>query len=110
MQQDMTISTSRRSNDRNSAHASRARAADVPGRIDAGLGRFLYYVSPGSDGWELLFGFDGTRFTFPSEEEALAAARMAARMHWETMREPSGVYLVSPSAGRQLLEIYGTRG
>ena len=51
----MTSSTTRRSNDRPSAHANRARPADgVPGRIDAGLGRFLYYVSPCADGWELV--------------------------------------------------------
>ena len=105
----MTPSTPRRTNDRQSVHAVRTRSTDVPGRIDAGLGRFLYYVSPGADGWDLVFGFDGTRFTFPTEEDALAGARMAARAHWETLREPSGVYLVSPSAGRQLLEIYGTR-
>jgi hypothetical protein len=99
----------RRSNDRQSLHDGRARPTDVPGRIDAGLGRFLYYVSPSADGWDLVFGFDGTRFTFPTEDDALAGARLAARTHWETLREPSGVYLVSPSAGRQLLEIFGTR-
>lgn len=106
----MDAANSRRSHDRRHAHATRQRAGDVPGRIDAGLGRFLYYVNPGPEGWDLVFGFDGTRFTFAEQDDALAAARVAAKLHWETLREPSGVYLVSPSAGRQLLEIFGTRG
>jgi hypothetical protein len=105
---DMDASTPRRNNDRR-AHGSRHGPVDVPGRIDAGLGRFLYYVNAGSDTWELLFGLGGNRFTFATEHEALDAARAAARLHWETLHEPSGVYLVSPSAGRQLLDIFGTR-
>jgi hypothetical protein len=88
------------------SHDARAHA-----RADAGLGRFLYYVRPAAGGaWELQFGFDGTRFTYPTEAEALAAAREAARLHWESAREPSGVYLVSPIQGRHLVEIFGKRG
>jgi hypothetical protein len=79
--------------------------------IDAGLGRFLYYVQPAaaSSAWEVRFGFDGSRFTYPSERDAVAAAREAARLHWECAHEPSGVYVVSPSAGRRLLDIFGMR-
>ena len=102
----MDSTTPRRLLDRR--HTGR-HATVVPGRIDAGLGRFLYYVRPGEDNWELQFGFDGTCFSFADQDEALAAARMAAKLHWETQREPSGVYLVSPSAGRLLLDIFGTR-
>jgi hypothetical protein len=82
----------------------------TPAKHDAGLGRFLYYVRSAAGGVrELQFGFDGTRFTYPTEQEALDAARDAARLHWEATQEPSGVYLVSPSVGRRLLDIFGMR-
>jgi hypothetical protein len=78
--------------------------------MDLGLGRFLYFVRPAqAKAWELQFGQDGNRFTYPTEQDALQAAREAARLHWETSREPSGVYLVSPRLGRQLLDIFGSR-
>jgi hypothetical protein len=92
------------------AHDAHPAQAAAPARVDAGLGRFLYYVRPAVGGWELQFGFDGTRFTYASEHEALEAAREAARLHWETTHAPSGVYLVSPTQGRRLLDIFGMRG
>jgi hypothetical protein len=79
--------------------------------IDASLGRFLYYVRPAaqSSAWEMQFGFDGNRFTYSCEKDAVDAAREAARLHWECQHEPSGVYVVSPRLGRRLLDIFGTR-
>lgn len=72
--------------------------------------RFLYYVRRGDPGtsWEVAFGLEGSRFTFPTQDEALAAAKEAAQVHWAVHHEPSGVYLIEDGGRRRLVDYYGS--
>ena len=65
-------------------------------------GRFLYLVTAVGAQWELVFGEGGSRFLYDTEEEALEAARTAARLHWLSRSHPSGVAIVAPDAKRTI--------
>jgi hypothetical protein len=70
-------------------------------------GRFLYYVRPSGARWELVFGPEGSRFLYDSEDEALEAARVAARLHWYSTSHPSGVAIDAPDL-RRTVEYFGS--
>ena len=53
--------------------------------------RFFYRVRPSGTRWEVLIGCPGSAFVYDSLEEATQVARGAARLHWETRHEASGV-------------------
>ena len=61
--------------------------------------RFFYLVRHSAGKWEVSFGEDGTRFLYDSLSEAMQIARGAARLHWETRHEPSGVVFESRGPG-----------
>jgi hypothetical protein len=54
-----------------------------------------------------MFGLEGERFDFATEEQALEVARVAAKRHWEERNEPSAVYQVSPGWGRRIVDYFG---
>ena len=68
--------------------------------------RFFYLVKPVLGKWEVTFGQGGTRFVYESRFEALEVARGAAKMHWTTRNEPSGV-LVEEDGDRKELHVFG---
>jgi hypothetical protein len=53
--------------------------------------RFFYRVRPIGTRWEVLIGSPDSAFVYDTLEEATQVARGAARLHWETRQEPSGV-------------------
>ena len=69
-------------------------------------GRFLYYVRPSGTLWELAFGPGGSRFLYETQDEALEAARVAARLHWHSTSHPSGVAIDAPGA-RWTVDYFG---
>jgi hypothetical protein len=71
-----------------------------------GEGRFLYYVRPVGTQWELVFGREGSRFLYDSQDEALEAARIAARLHWHSTSHPSGVAIDAPGM-RRTVDYFG---
>ena len=58
--------------------------------------RFFYLVRPVGAKWEVSFGEGGSRFLYGSQEEAVQVARGAAKLHWESRGDPSGVRLDLP--------------
>jgi hypothetical protein len=69
--------------------------------------RLLYLVRAVDDQWEVFFGHTAERGLFATRAEALAAARAAARLHWSTQGQPSGVNVEVEGAFR-LSALYGT--
>lgn len=70
-------------------------------------GRFLYYVRPAGAQWELVFGRDGSQFLYDTQDEALEAARQAARAHWHSHSHPSGVAIDAPGM-RRTIDYFGS--
>ena len=68
--------------------------------------RFFYLVKPAQGKWEVTFGRGGTRFVYESRFEALEVARGAAKMHWTSRNEPSGVR-VDEDGGLKELHAFG---
>lgn len=71
------------------------------------VGRFFYLVCPYGAKWEVSFGQGGSRFLYGSREEAIQVARGAARLHWESRGDPSGVRLELPGHGVEVVASYG---
>ncbi|HUR89427.1 MAG TPA: hypothetical protein VMZ74_10105 [Ramlibacter sp.] len=64
--------------------------------------RFYYYVRRELSRWCITFGEGGSVFTYQQQEEALKVAAGAARSHWESRGEPSGVmWEVEPGRCRE---------
>ena len=64
--------------------------------------RIYYIVRPSADRWEVRSGLDGAPSTFVSAQEALQAAKGAARKHWQSRGEPSGVlFELADSSARE---------
>jgi hypothetical protein len=55
--------------------------------------RFFYVVRPIGEQWEVTFSETegGSVFVYATRHEALQVARGAAKLHWETRQEFSGV-------------------
>jgi len=77
------------------------------GAVVRNASRFFYVVRPSLAKWELTFGEQGSRFLYDSREEALQVACGAARLHWETRQQASGVRL---ELGAQEPEVVATYG
>jgi hypothetical protein len=71
--------------------------------------RFFYVVRPSVGQWEVTFGENGSRFLYGHKEEALQVATGAARMHWESRQEPSGVRLEIPGQAATEVVAFGQR-
>ena len=69
--------------------------------------RFDYLVRRVGGRWEVAFGPGGSQFVYESRHEAVQVARGAARLHWETRHEPSGVVLVDDDGDARLVADYG---
>ena len=69
--------------------------------------RFFYVVRPALGQWEVGFGEHGSRFVYAGREEAEQVACGAARLHWETRHEPSGVCLELPGERPREIATYG---
>jgi len=69
--------------------------------------RFFYVVRPALGQWEVGFGENGSRFLYAGREEAEQVACGAARLHWETRHEPSGVCLELPGERPREIATYG---
>jgi hypothetical protein len=71
------------------------------------VARYLYIVRPSLGQWEVGFGENGTCFLYAGRDEAVEVARGAARLHWETRNEPSGVRLDLPGEGPREIAAFG---
>ena len=71
-------------------------------------GRFFYNVCRVGSAWELSFGDGGSVFLYDSEQEALEAAHVAARLHWRDLSHPSGVSVEAPDRRRAIIDYYGS--
>jgi hypothetical protein len=71
--------------------------------------RFFYVVRPSLGKWEVSFGENGSCFLYAGKDEAVQVATGAARMHWETRQEPSGVRLEVPGQSVTELAVFGDR-
>ena len=69
--------------------------------------RFYYVVRPSLAKWELTFGEQGSRFLYDSREEAVQVACGAARLHWETRAQASGVRLEVDAHDPEVVATYG---
>lgn len=69
--------------------------------------RLLYTVQAADDQWEVTDAITRATSRFDLQQEALVAARAAARLHWSTNGKPSGVTLEIDGASR-LVALYGT--
>jgi hypothetical protein len=72
--------------------------------------RYVYIVRPALGQWEVGFGENGSRFLYAGREEAVEVARGAAKLHWETRREPSAVRLEIPGEAPSDIVCFGTAG
>ena len=71
------------------------------------MSRYLYIVRPSCGQWEVGFGENGSCFLYAGREEACEVARGAARLHWETRNEPSGVRLDLPGERPREIASFG---
>jgi hypothetical protein len=69
--------------------------------------RLLFTVRAAGEQWEVTFGNTGETTLFELQPDALQAARAAARKHWSTNTQPSGVALEA-DGGSRLVALYGT--
>src|SRR5690242_18175669 len=60
--------------------------------------RLQYLVQPFEGQWEVVDGANGYRVLYENQQDALVAARAAARAHWAADGKPTGVTLVSDGA------------
>ena len=81
---------------------SPASSAGVPGD-----GCFFYNVRQLESVWEVTFGVTGSRFVYRSREQAEEVAQGAARQHWESRGEESGVLVEDGQGDIQVLARYG---
>jgi hypothetical protein len=75
-----------------------------------GAMRFFYVVRPSVGKWEVSFGEHGSCFLYAGKDEAVQVATGAARMHWESRQEPSGVRLEVPGQEITEVAVFGDRG
>ena len=72
-----------------------------------GVPRFYYLVRPLDDQWEVAFGGTGERFAYGTRSEAIQVAKGAARLHWETRNELSGVQAEDANGRVRTVASYG---
>jgi hypothetical protein len=71
--------------------------------------RFFYVVRPSFGQWEVTFGEHGSRFLYSGKDEAIQVATGAARLHWESRHEPSGVRLEQPGHAPSDIASFGQK-
>ena len=69
--------------------------------------RFYYIVRPSADQWEVRVGLQGAPITYVSAHEALQVARGAARQHWQSRGEPSGVLVEAADCSAREEALFG---
>ena len=69
--------------------------------------RLYYIVRPRADQWEVRGGLDGAPSTFVSANEALRMAKGAARKHWQSCGEPSGVLVEQADSSAREEALFG---
>ena len=69
---------------------------------------FFYRVRPAGDRWEVCLGIPQSSFVYDTLAEARQVARGAAKLHWETRGEPSGVLIELPERDPELDCRYGS--
>ena len=68
--------------------------------------RFLFVVRSMCGAWEVTFGAHGACFRFETRAGAIAMAERAAKMHWQTALEPSGVQVIEEDM-HEVVAVFG---